>query len=189
MGLDEEKKKEIKEAMALEKVEEIEVPKDIFDKKHEEEVLVKKEVSRTTKLVKDLHDAGLIKIVENDEAVQEVILKQAHKSIENELLIIDSQGKKATQDAVYDVNKEACENYGIDKSVPGWQVKMMRAGSAFWFVIYWLVASLTVVPIVVINKGLKVVIKKVWLTAALTGLFYLIFAVGIPLLITLLDKN
>ena len=184
MGLDEEKKKEIKEAMKK-----IEIPEDVFKKKEEEEVAVNKEVSRTTKLVKDLHDAGLIEIVKNDEAVQEVILKQAHKSIENELIKIDSKGIKEAQDAVYDVNKEACENYGIDKSVPGWQVKMMRAGSAFWFVIYWLVASLTVVPIVVINKGLKVVIKKVWLTAALTGLFYLIFAVGIPLLITLLDKN
>jgi len=181
--MDEKKKKMIKEQIAK-----IEVPKDIFNKEKKKEEQIEEEVSRTTKLVKDLHDAGLIKIVENDDAVQEAILNQAHKSIENELLIIDSKGIKNAQDAVYNANKEACQNYGINNSVSSWQIKMMRIGSSFWFVIYWILASLTVVPIVVINKGLKVIIKNVWLTALLTGIFYLLFTVGIPLLVKYLNN-
>jgi hypothetical protein len=63
---------------------------------------------------------------------------------------------------------------------------MMKAGSAFWFIIYFIFASLTVAPITIFVKGLVGVIKQVWLAVVVAIVFYLVVAVGIPYLITLI---
>lgn len=79
-------------------------------------------------------------------------------------------------------NSEACKNYGIDKAVPLWQIKIMKIGSAFWFMIYFIVATFTVAPIMVFFKGIKSFIKQTWLAVIFAIITYLIFAVVIPLL-------
>ena len=133
-------------------------------------------------MVTDIFKQGVVHVVANDQSVQEKILGTAKKAVEDKVDAISDQTTKEAQVSAYDANSDACENYGIMKDVPKWKINMMKAGSAFWFIVYFIFASLTVAPITIFVKGLVGVIKQVWLAAIVAIVFYLIIAIGIPLL-------
>ena len=137
-------------------------------------------------MVTDIFKQGVVHVVANDAEIQERIIGTAKKAVEDKVDAISDQTTKEAQVSAYDANSDACENYGIMKDVPKWKINMMRAGSAFWFIIYFIFASLTVAPITIFVKGLVGVIKQVWLAVVVAILFYLVVAVGIPYLLTLI---
>lgn len=137
-------------------------------------------------MVTDIFKQGVVHVVANDAEIQERIIGTAKKAVEDKVDAISDQTTKEAQVSAYDANSDACENYGIMKDVPKWKINMMRAGSAFWFIIYFIFASLTVAPITIFVKGLVGVIKQVWLAVVVAILFYLVVAVGIPFLLTLI---
>jgi len=157
---------------------------DIFAVKKEDD---NKSSSQAKKLVGQLHDAAVMETVKIDEDIQTKFKSQAKKSIETELDVIDQELKTREQVATYNANDEACKIYGINNAVPTWQIKLMRVGSGFWFIIYWVFATLTIAPINVFFKGIKAFIKNTYVVFIFALLSYLIIVVGIPILIKLLN--
>lgn len=183
--MDENKKQEIEAVLAAEKAKDVTIENPFVKKEDPAAVVpVTPEKNIPKEMVGQVHQMGMQAIIENDEKVKKQILDQAGKTIGNEIKQLEEKSNKSTQDAVYNANQEACRNYGIDESVPMWQQKMMRLGSSFWFIVYWIFASFTVAPVMVFARGFKTFIKQTWLVIAIAILCYLIIAVGIPVLIT-----
>ena len=90
----------------------------------------------TQKLIGEAHKQAIIATIQNKDDVKEKVLEQAEKSIDNELKSLEQENIARLQQTTYDANKEACSNYGINSNVPLWQVRLMKIGSAIWFVIY-----------------------------------------------------
>lgn len=134
------------------------------------------------KLLTKLQSQAMATVVQSDEETKKELLDTAKESVKNEFQAMKQTSIASKQKATYDANSEACRNYGIDKAVPLWQIKMMRVGSAFWFVLYFIIATFTVAPIMVFFKGIKSFIKQTWLAIIFAILIYLIFAVVLPLL-------
>ena len=170
-NLDDKKRNEIQALIAAE----------VFEKPPAKNDVVTE--SNSENIVNKIHDAAVVGIVKTDEGIQKKFTDQAKKTVEGELNVIDQKTKKRQQEASYDANAEACNNYGIDKDVPLWQIKLMKLGSAFWFIVYWLFASVTIAPLNIFFKGLKAFIKSGWLVFILALICYLLIVVGIPLLI------
>lgn len=136
-------------------------------------------------MVNDVFKQGVVHVVSNNEGVQAQILDTAEKVVKNKAEAIANQTTKEAQMSALEVNRDACENYGISKDVSLWKVGLMKAGSAFWFIVYFIIASVTIAPITVFMKGLLGSIKKIWLAIIISIIFYLFIVVGIPLLIKL----
>jgi len=177
MALDEDKKNEI--AKALEKAD----PPGKQGGPGKQELEKKNEAQE---VVGEIHKAAIVKAVLEDEVIRNEIVTQAMKTIGYELKALNQENITRTQKATYDANKEACKNYGIDDSVPTWQIKLMKVGSGFWFVIYFIFASFTIAPINVIFTGIQSFIKSQWLVLVLAVLCYLIIVAVIPTLIVLI---
>jgi hypothetical protein len=164
------------------------VPEDVFEEKINPDDFTKPDIEdRAAIIVKELHDKAMLKKVMENPEIKERIFSVAENTIDNEIGIIGNTSKKRHQDSSYRLNQEACENYGVDESVPNWQQRMMVIGSSFWFVIYWIFASFSIAPVSVFNRGLKTFLKRNWITIPVAILCYLIIVVGVPLLIRYLS--
>ena len=142
---------------------------------------VVEEKKDTSEVIEKLQQEALLHAVKTDKATQEKLLDNAKKSAENEFYAMEQKSIAKKQEATYNANEEACKNYGIDKAVALWQIKLMKIGSAIWFILYFIIATFTIAPIMVFFKGIKSFIKQTWL-AVIFALLYLVFAVLIPLL-------
>jgi hypothetical protein len=145
----------------------------------------KKSSEEVGDMVADIFKQGVVHVVSTDQGVQNEILGTAKKAVKDKVGAISSQTTKEAQESAYDANQDACENYGIMRDVPLWKIALMKAGSAFWFIIYFIFASVTVAPITIFLKGLVGVIKQVWLAAIVAIFFYLAIAVGLPLILSI----
>ena len=140
-------------------------------------------------MVNTVFEQGVVHVVSTNEGVQNQILDTAEKVVRNKAEAIANQTTKEAQISALEVNRDACENYGVSKDVSLWKVGLMKAGSAFWFVVYFIIASLTIAPITVFMKGLLGSVKKIWLAIIIAIVFYLFIVVGIPLLTYLIPKS
>jgi len=134
-------------------------------------------VHQIKEVVGDAFTAGAIGQM-NEPTVQIGIKQNAQKAIKTEVNRIGNRLAKDEQDAVYDANAEACKDYGINKAVPTWQVKLMKAGDAVWFCIYWVFGTLVICPINVFAKGLRAFIKRGWVVVALAVLIWLLIVLS-----------
>lgn len=152
---------------------------------HEDPALTesRKGSSAAGEMVTEIFKQGVVHTVANDQEVQKKILDTAKGVVGDKVDALKQQSLKEVQASTFDANRDACENYGIERDVPIWKINMMKVGSAFWFIIYFIFATLTVAPITIFLKGLSGAIKKVWLAAVVAVLFYLLLAVGVPLLV------
>lgn len=174
MPLDETKRGEIQKL----------IDSEVFAKKPE-----KKEEKSTVAMIKEIHDAAVMAQVQHDEETKNKFMEQAKNSVDNALETINQENIDRRQKTTYDANKEACNNYGVEQSVPLWQIKLMKIGSGVWFVIYWIFATLTICPINVFFKGIRSFVKTTWVVIVFAVLCYLIIVVGIPILITWLTQQ
>lgn len=142
----------------------------------------------TDELIKEIHKQAVVKVITEDNEVKKNLLEKAKSTVINEFEALEQEKITKKQEHTYNANEEACKSYGIDKAVPLWQVKLMRAGHAFWFVIYFIVASVSIAPINVFFKGIKSFIKNTWLSLIFSIAAYLIITVLIPFLITYFTK-
>ena len=181
MNLDDEKRTEINEMVKQEQKIAAAFQEPPQEKK--QEVNQTKAKPAASELVETMHTEAMIGVVIKEEEVREKVIDQARKSIDTELKTIKQKGIAREQDATYNANEEACKNYGIDKSVETWKITMMKIGSAFWFIIYYIIASVTIAPISVFARGLKTFIKQTWLVIIISILTYLFITIGIPLII------
>lgn len=140
-------------------------------------------ISTTEKLIEDIHKSAIISEVNKNKDIQNKFIEQARKTVGNELYSINQENISKKQKTTYDANKEACMVYGIDEHVPSWQIQLMKIGSSFWFIIYWLFATITIAPINIFFKGIKSFIKNNFIVFIFAVICYLIIVVGIPLLI------
>lgn len=163
--------------------------KDESDKVPAELQDAKKGSAVAGEMVNTVFEQGVVHVVSTNEGVQNQILDTAEKVVRNKAEAIANQTTKEAQMSALEVNRDACENYGISKDVSLWKVGLMKAGSAFWFVVYFIIASLTIAPITVFMKGLLGSVKKIWLAIIIAVVFYLLIVVGIPLLTYLIPKN
>ena len=175
--MDDKKEKEIEEVIEKK----VTLPNKIFHKNTAED-LPKEEISKTELIVKELHDQGLIEFVEENVEVQSRIMKQIDRSINMELSKIDSRGKKESQDAAYDANKEACKYYGVSDSVEEWKINIMKCGSAFWFVVWFIISSVSFTPIAIVADKINNFIKWYWISLAITIVIFAFVVIGLPLL-------
>ena len=140
-------------------------------------------VSSTERLIEDIHKSAIISEVNNNKDIQNKFIEQARKTVGNELYSINQENISKKQKTTYDANKEACRVYGIDEHVPSWQIQLMKIGSSFWFIIYWIFATITIAPINIFFKGIKAFIKNNFIVFIFALICYLLIVVGIPLLI------
>ena len=140
----------------------------------------------TESLIQSIHKTAIISEVNDNKEIQSKFLEQARKTVDNELNSLDQENKTRRQKATYDANKEACKLYGIDEHVPLWQIKLMKIGSGFWFIIYWIFATITITPINVFFKGIKTFIKNSYIVFIFALLCYLIIMIGIPWAISII---
>lgn len=140
--------------------------------------------NNTDDLIKEIHKQAVVKVIKEDNEVKKNLLEKAKSTVINGFEALEQEKIAKKQEQTYNANEEACKSYGIDKAVPLWQVKMMRIGHAFWFIIYFIVASVSIAPINVFFKGIKSFIKSTWLSLLFAVLSYLIITVLMPFLIT-----
>ena len=138
------------------------------------------------KIIKAMHNTSVVHVATTDENVQKQFMDQAKKTVANELGAIDQENVDHRQKATYNANADACKNYGIEESVPLWEIKLMRAGSAFWFILYFLFASVTICPVSVFAKGIRAFIKSTWLAVVFAIICYLLIVAGLPVIVNLL---
>lgn len=131
----------------------------------------------TSKVVQAVTNQTTLTLVEQDEEVAKKVEDTAKK-------IIDSHIAEQNNRAQFDVNKNACEIYGVEKSVPAWQQNMMKLGAGFWFVVYFIIATVTIAPISTFTFKLVNVFKKTWIAIVVAVLAYLFIVFGIPFLAT-----
>lgn len=162
-----------------------------FEDKKENEIDKKVEESpnKTKEIINKVHEQATIDIVKNDKDVQQQILDKAKRSIDTELDTLDQVEKERNQKATYNANKEACEIFGIDKDVATWKVKLMRFGDNVWFIVYYIVAFVTIAPINRFAKGIKAFIKHSWLVIIVAILMWALIFIGIPIITAWLIKN
>lgn len=155
-----------------------------FKKKEVAMVLDKKEESSFAQdIVEKLYQQGMLATVKDNPDVQEKMLTKARESIELEVEKIISRGKKEAQDAAYDQSKDACKHYGIDDSVERWKIKLMVIGAGFWFIIWFIVSSITFTPISVFAEKINNFLKHYWLSLLIAIIVFGFIYIGIPLLI------
>ena len=135
-------------------------------------------------LIGNIHKAAIISEVESNENIKDKFIKQAQKSVSNELFSINQENTVRKQKVSYDANVEACRIYGINNHVPLWQINLMKIGSSFWFIIYFIFATITIAPINVFFSGIKHFIKKNYVVFIFAIVCYLLVVIGLPLLIS-----
>ena len=140
-------------------------------------------------IISEMHNVAMVEQVKNNDQVKEKILNQANESINAGIEDIKNKNTKKLQDSTYNANKDACQNYGVVESAPIWQIKLMKIGSGFWFIIYFIFATFTFCPINVFAKGIKSIFKNVVISVIFAILCYLIIMVGLPLLISFLRNK
>lgn len=145
----------------------------------------KTDSEKVGEVVSNIFSAAVVATVQNDDDVKNKITDTAKQVIANKTEALKHESAKEHTASFFGANESACAIFGYDdKTTPKWQVRMMKFGAAIWFIIYYILALFSVAPIMVFMNGLSKIIKKHWASMMLAIIFYLVIAVGIPLLST-----
>ena len=137
-------------------------------------------------VVKALQNKEVMTVVTTDEEIKTKVREEAKNIIHTELDTETQKRNVENSQAHLERNKYACSVYGVEENCPIWQQKLMKIGAGFWFCIYWVLASLTIAPIVIFAGKLATILRKNWIGWLLAVLFYVIIVVlivGTPILI------
>jgi len=159
-------------------------PKVVADSKVDPPDVLDRGIATAREEISERHVDAIKCTIKNDEQTQKQFLTQAKKTIDNGLDTLDKKSMKERQDANFSVNAEACNAYGIEKSVPLWEIRLMRWGHNFWFVIYFIVASLSIAPVNIFFKGISYFIKKTWAALLIAILMYALVFIVLPIVMT-----
>ena len=137
----------------------------------------------TKDMVNVLKSQTVATLMTQDQEVIDKVTQNSKDEINDALETSNTESKTQKAEAKFLSNEEACKIYGVDKTVPLWQQRLMVFGSSIWFVIYFIVATFTIAPISTFAIKLNVIFKKIWISILLAIILYLFFAVGLPLII------
>lgn len=138
---------------------------------------------QTSKMINKVEQSAAMQQIEHDKKTQKKIFSSAAEGIETELEINKLERGTRLEKTKFDSIKDAAENLGIDDHRPMWQLKIAEYISAFWFIIWVIIASFTFVPVIVFLKRIRTMVKSTGLAWAFTILFYLAIAFVIYYLI------
>lgn len=163
----------------LEELDELDSPIEAFKELKE---------SNVDDVIKALQNQTVLDLAQNDEGVKKQLDENAKAIINSHTDKLKTEAEQANQEAQFTKNKASYELYGVEKTCPKWQMKLMNIGAAIWFVIYWVIAFFTVVPINTFASMIGNIIHKKWKIIFLTILFYVIIlglVVLTPIIISL----
>lgn len=138
--------------------------------------------TRATDVVRAMQNKRAMEIAEGDEDVRRKIDESAKRVIDNSTQVVRNESEADVTHSHFILHKTAIQMYGFNEERPLWQQKMMQIGSAVWFVVYFIIASITVCPLSVFFDVFKNIFKRGWLAMIVTIIAYLCVVVGIPLL-------
>lgn len=140
-----------------------------------------------TDMVKALQNQKTLELAKNDEDTKNQIEQNARHGLQNALKEVSNESDAKVNKAHFELHKSASKMYGFKEERPMWQQRMMVVGSSIWFIVYFIVASLTVCPLTVFFDVFKNIFKKGWLAMVVAILVYALIVVGIPLLTSFLS--
>lgn len=145
--------------------------------------------SSATDVVRALQNARTIEEANTNVEVQEKITQNAKKLIDTTMKVVSNESAEELNKSHFKLHKSASQMYGYNEERPRWQQNMMRVGAAFWFIVYFIVATVTVCPLGVFFDVFKNIFKKGWLSMIVAIIVYLVIVVGIPFLTTFISNN
>lgn len=134
---------------------------------------------QTLKIIAKLEQAGLLFQVENNKGIQKKVLLNAEEKLMNEILVSKNKQDKRLQDATYNANEFAANIYGIDSGRPKWQIALARGGANVFFMIWFIISSITFTPIMFFLTMIGVQVKS----SPLKWFFTILVYVGLIVII------
>ena len=102
----------------------------------------------------------------------------------NEIEVSKNKQSQRLQDATYRANEFAANIYGIDSGRPKWQLALARSGANVFFMIWFIVSTITFTPIMFFLTMIGVQVKSSplkWLFTILiyfTLILFMLFVTG-----------
>jgi hypothetical protein len=153
---------------------------DVTDKNVSEEQVNE----QTLKIISKLEQAGILFQVENNKGLQKKVLLNAEEKLMNEIEVSKNKQSQRLQDATYRANEFAANIYGIDSGRPKWQLALARSGANVFFMIWFIVSTITFTPIMFFLTMIGVQVKSSplkWLFTILiyfTLILFMLFVTG-----------
>ena len=161
-----------------------EVVRTALDELKDKEVKREDVVDQTGKMIEKVNQSAVIHTIRTNEDVQKRVLESAEEQVMAELEIKRNEQMVKVVKATYNANRDACENLGLnDEGRPMWQIRIAKAINNFWFIIWAIISSFTLTPIIFFLKRIGTQVRSARLTWLLTIIFYLGIVAGIVLLI------
>ena len=142
----------------------------------------------TGETINALKNKEVMNLFKTDDEIKNKITESAKQDIQDNIEINNQDNKNKKAKKKFEGNKEACKIYGVEDTVPLWQQALMSIGSAFWFVIYFIVATLTIAPISTFTMKLNTIFKKLWVSIVLAVVIYVAVVLTLPILMSILGK-
>lgn len=142
----------------------------------------------TGETINALKNKEVMNLFKTDDEIKNKITESAKQDIQDNIDINNQDNKNKKAKKKFEGNKEACKIYGVEDTVPLWQQALMSIGSAFWFVIYFVVATLTIAPISTFTMKLNTIFKKLWVSIVLAVVIYVAVVLTLPILMSILGK-
>lgn len=133
-------------------------------------------------VVRAVQNKKTLQLAETDEAVIAQMEENAKHSIDDSMKVVANESATKVNESHFDLHKTASKMYGFKEARPLWQQKLMVFGAAIWFIIYFIIASVTVCPISVFCDVFNNIFKKAWIAVIVSVVVYLALFVGIPLI-------
>lgn len=115
---------------------------------------------QTLKIISKLEQAGILFQVENNKGLQKKVLLNAEEKLMNEIEVSKNKQSQRLQDATYKANEFAANIYGIDSGRPKWQLALARSGANVFFMIWFIVSTITFTPIMFFLTMIGVQVKS-----------------------------
>lgn len=145
---------------------------------------------QTDKVIEKVHQSAVMHTVKNNEGVQKKVLASAEEQVMTSIEIKRNKQQVRLVQATYNANKDACENLGLtDEGRPMWQIRIARVINDFWFIIWAIISTFTLTPIIFFLKRIGTQVKSARLTWLLTFIFYLAIMFLLFLLIASIWSN
>lgn len=142
--------------------------------------------TQAAEMVQAVQNREIASVAANDGQIKDKLNANAKGILDTHAETIAQDVKLENRNAKYRLNKFACDIYGVDMACPIWQQRLMKIGAAFWFIIYWLFASITIVPVNTFLQMVGNIVKNNFCKWLLSLLFYsiiLFVAAGTPILV------
>ncbi len=127
---------------------------------------------QTLKIIAKLEQAGILFQVENNRNLQKKVLLNAEEKLMNEIEVSKTKQARRLQDATYQANEFASNIYGIDSGRPKWQLALARSGANVFFLIWFIISTVTFTPIMFFLTMIGVQVKYSPLKWLFTILIY-----------------